>query len=64
MATKKKKQTDARAALARNLTRTRAIQRIFEAGSLKPKASDRRGGGKPSDEERELLRAVVVFAIG
>lgn len=59
-----KKQSDARAALSKNLSRTRALQRIFEAGSLKPKAGDRRGGGKPSNEERELLRAVVVFAIG
>ena len=65
MATKKKpKKTEARATLAKNLDRTRALQRIFEAGSLKPQPGDKRGGGQPSGEERELLRAVVVFAIG
>lgn len=56
--------TDARATLAKNLTRTRALQRIFEAGNLKPQTGQRRGSGQPSSEERELLRAVVVFAIG
>lgn len=58
------KQTDARKALAKNLKRTRALQLIFEAGSLKPTVGQRRGSGQPSNEERELLRAVVVFAIG
>lgn len=50
--------------LLKNLTRTRAFTRIFFAGSTKPTASMKRGPGTPSDEEKELLRAAVIFSIG
>src|SRR3954451_3553341 len=51
-------------AFAQNVGRARALSRIFDSGSLKPKTGDQRGRGKPSDEERELLRATVIFSIG
>ena len=58
------KSTPAYKALVLNLNRARALSRIFDAGSLKPKPGDKRSGGRPSDEERELLRATVIYSIG
>jgi hypothetical protein len=58
------KRTQAHKALRKNLKRASALSRIFDAGNLKPKAGDKRGAGNPSGEERELLRAAVIFSIG
>lgn len=58
------KTTPAYKALTKNLDRARALSRIFDAGNLKPKPGDKRAGGRPSDEERELLRATVIYSIG
>ena len=58
------KHTPAYKALTKNLSRARTFSRIFDAGNLKPKEGDRRGRGKPSGEERDLLRATVIFSIG
>ncbi len=56
--------TSAYLVLDKNLTRTQAFTRIFFAGSTKPTSAMKRGPGKPSDEEKELLRAAVIFSIG
>lgn len=56
--------TSAWLVLEKNLNRTRAFTRIFFAGNTKPQPGQKRGPGKPSDEEKELLRAAVVFSIG
>jgi RiboL-PSP-HEPN len=56
--------TTAYFAVTKNLERARALSLIFDSGSLKPKPGDRRSGGRPSGEERELLRAAVIFSIG
>jgi hypothetical protein len=37
---------------------------MFDGGSLKPKKGDRRGTGKPTTQENELLRASVIVTIG
>lgn len=50
--------------LKKNVNRTRSFTRIFFAGSTKPARGDKRGRGKPSNEENELLRAAIVFSIG
>lgn len=56
--------TAAHVVLEKNLDRTRAFTRIFFAGSTKPGPGQKRGPGKPSEEEKELLRAAVIFSIG
>jgi hypothetical protein len=47
-----------------NIRRPRALLDMFDAGSLKPEAGDRRTVGKPSWQENELLRAAVIVAVG
>jgi hypothetical protein len=37
---------------------------MFDAGSLKPKKGERRGTGKPTTQENELIRASVIVTIG
>lgn len=59
-----RRHTTAHIAVTKNLDRARALSRIFDSGNLKPKPGDRRGPGNPSGEERELLRAAVIFSIG
>lgn len=58
------KQTEVMNALQTNLKRPRALLEMFDAGSLKPEPGDRRGRGKPSWQENELLRAAVIVGIG
>jgi hypothetical protein len=57
-------QTDAYGAFRKNIARPEALQAMFDGGSLKPKKGDRRGTGKPTKQENELLRASVIVAIG
>jgi len=56
--------TDAMSALRTNLERAQAFTRIFDAASTKPTPGTKRGRGKPSREENELLRAAVIFSLG
>jgi hypothetical protein len=55
--------TDAYEAFRKNIARPKALQAMFDGGSLKPKKSDRRGTGKPTTQENELLRASVIVTI-
>lgn len=57
-------QTDAYNAFRKNIARPQALQAMFDGGSLKPKKGDRRGTGKPTKQENELLRASVIVTIG
>jgi hypothetical protein len=57
-------QTDAYKAFLKNIARPKALQAMFDAGSLKPKKGDRRNAGKPTTQENELLRASVIVTIG
>lgn len=50
--------------LEKNLARARAFTSIFFAESTNPKSGMRRRSGAPSMEEKELLRAAVIFSIG
>jgi hypothetical protein len=57
--------TRAYSTFEKNLGRVRALQAIFDADSLRPRQNPQgRGRGTSSAEEKELLRAVAVFAIG
>lgn len=57
--------TRAHSTFEKNLARVRALQAIFDADSLRPRQNPQgRGRGTSSAEEKELLRAVAVFAIG
>lgn len=56
--------TDAYKAFRKNIARPKALQTMFDAGSLKPKKGDRRSSGKPTTQENELLRASVIVTIG
>lgn len=57
-------QTEAFATFKRNITRPTSLQRMFDAGSLKPKKGERRSAGKPTKDENELIRASVIITIG
>lgn len=57
-------QTAALAAFKVTIKRPHALLEMFDAGSLKPKKGDKRGRGKPSWQENELLRAAVIMGIG
>ena len=57
--------TQAHGTFVKNLGRVQALQTIFDADSLRPRQNPHgRGRGTSSAEEKELLRAVAVFAIG
>lgn len=56
--------TEAFQAFGKNIARPKALQEMFEAGSLKPKKGERRGSGKPTKQENELIRASVIVTIG
>jgi hypothetical protein len=56
--------TDAYKAFRKNLARPRALQAMFDAGSLKPRKGERRSSGKPTTQENELIRASVIVTIG
>jgi hypothetical protein len=57
--------TRAHITFEKNLARVRALQAIFDADSLRPRTNPQvRRRGTSSREEKELLRAVAVFAIG
>jgi hypothetical protein len=56
--------TDAYGTFLKNIARPKALQAMFDAGSLKPKKGDRRTAGKPTKQENELLRASVIVTIG
>jgi hypothetical protein len=56
--------TDAYQAFRKNIARPKALQAIFDAGSLKPKKGERRSSGKPTTRENELIRASVIVTIG
>lgn len=57
-------ETGAYSAFRKNIARPQALQAMFDGGSLKPKKGDRRGTGKPTKQENELLRASVIVTIG
>jgi hypothetical protein len=57
--------TRAHGTFIKTLGRVQALQSIFDADSLRPRQNPQgRGRGTSSAEEKELLRAVAVFAIG
>lgn len=57
-------ETAAHKAFKLTIKRPQALLEMFDAGSLKPKRGNKRGVGKPSWQENELLRASVITAIG
>lgn len=56
---KKRKQCDALKVFEVNNRRAKAFLRLFDRPAGKP-----RGQGKPSNDERELMRGAVVFSVG
>lgn len=57
-------ETEAHKTFALTIKRPQALLEMFDAGSLKPTKGAKRGPGKPSWQENELLRASVITAIG
>lgn len=57
-------ETKAHKAFGLTIKRPKALLEMFDAGSLKPKAGNKRSPGKPSWQENELLRASVITAVG
>src|SRR5258708_5608263 len=55
----KRRKTEAYKVFEANLERSRAFPRIFNN-----EAGGGRGRGKPSNDEKELLRGCLVFAVG
>jgi hypothetical protein len=56
--------TEAYEAFLKNIARPKALQAMFDAGSLRPEKGERRASGKPTLQENELIRASVIVTIG